>query len=172
MKHYSFKIKKQLFGRVGLKFEKLGLGKEKLISCFYTPVIPNFSRCVRLLSGDSSVFLSWRRSTCTCTCTSQCGDCTTLGRTITYQTHSTTYQQMRKVDSTVPDLVLVRNCWFSEYPWITDIRRRCWPGASQVRVRSHRPKAGTGSKTETKMFFLFSERVKDLEKRCKEIFIT
>jgi len=45
----------------------------------------------------------------------QCGDCTTLGRSITYQTHSTTYQQMRKVDSTVPDLVLVQNCGFSEY---------------------------------------------------------
>merc|ERR1719318_1992945 len=45
----------------------------------------------------------------------QCGDCTTLGRSITYQTHSTTYQQMRKVYSTVPDLVLVQNCGFSEY---------------------------------------------------------
>jgi len=45
----------------------------------------------------------------------QCGDCTSLGRSITYQTHSSTYQQFRKVDNTVPDLVLVQNCGFAEY---------------------------------------------------------
>ena len=44
----------------------------------------------------------------------QCGDCTSLGRNITYQTHSSTYQQMRKVDDTLPDLVLVQNCGFAE----------------------------------------------------------
>merc|ERR1719435_150771 len=30
----------------------------------------------------------------------QCGDCPSLGRNITSQTHSSTYQQMRKVDDT------------------------------------------------------------------------
>lgn len=45
-----------------------------------------------------------------------CRDCTTLGRTISYQTHSTTYQQMKKVDNAKPDIVLVQNCGFSEYP--------------------------------------------------------
>jgi hypothetical protein len=50
------------------------------------------------------------------TCSWCCRDCTMLGRTITYQAHSTTYQEIKSVDSTVPYLVLVYNCGFSEYP--------------------------------------------------------
>jgi len=45
----------------------------------------------------------------------QCGDCSSNGRSITYQTHSTTYQQMKSTDTTVPDIILVQNCGFSEY---------------------------------------------------------
>jgi len=45
----------------------------------------------------------------------QCDDCSSLGRYITYQTYSSTYQEMRKVNTEVPDLVLVQNCGFSEY---------------------------------------------------------
>lgn len=53
----------------------------------------------------------------------QCEECTALGRTITHQMFSKTYQEFRKFNSSSePDLVIVQNCGFHEY----DVESREW----------------------------------------------
>ena len=36
----------------------------------------------------------------------QCDQCSSLGRVISFKTYSMTYQEMKKVDQTIPDILL------------------------------------------------------------------
>ena len=55
----------------------------------------------------------------------QCDNCSSIGRTITYQMYTKTYQDFKRSDSSSepdPDLVLVQNCGFHEH----DVGSREW----------------------------------------------
>ena len=63
----------------------------------------------------------------------QCQDCTDLGRTISHQTFSLTYSEYRKVSSfSQPDLVLVQNCGFHEFPLDSEQWTEGWKGLGSL----------------------------------------